>query len=71
MKARGGFGRARPQDGLNLFWFVMNGPKDKMDEVNLCFELAFSRRKRIKYRNVFSKKPTGIEIPITRLQIRI
>ena len=56
MMAHGGYDRSNIQDWLNLFWFIMNEPKDKYDKVKKFIERAISIRKRIKYRDVMSKK---------------
>ena len=56
MMAHGGYDRSNIQDWLNLFWFIMNGSKDKYDKVKLFLERAILIRKRIKYRDVMSKK---------------
>ena len=56
MMAHGGYDRANIQDWLNLFWFIMNGPKDKYDKVKIFLERAILTRKRVKYRDVMTKK---------------
>ena len=56
MRAHGGYDRSNIQDWLNLFWFIMNGSKDKYDKVKLFIERAIMIRKRIKYRDVMLKK---------------
>ena len=56
MMAHGGYDRSNIQDWLNLFWFIMNEPKDKYDKVKLFIERAILIRKRIKYRDVMLKK---------------
>ena len=56
MMAHGGYDRSNIQDWLNLFWFIMNDPKDKYDKVKTFIERAILVRKRIKYRDVMSKK---------------
>ena len=52
MRNHGGYDRHHLQDWLNLFWFIMNGPKDKFDKVKLFIEKAIHIRKRVKYRDV-------------------
>ena len=40
---------------MNLFWFIVNEPKDKYDKVLKFIELAIDSPKRVKYRDVMSK----------------
>lgn len=56
MTAHGGYDRSNIQDWLNLFWFIMNGPKDKYDKVRKFIEKAVLIRKRMKFRDVMLKK---------------
>ena len=56
MMTHGGYDRSNIQDWLNLFWFIMNGSKDKYDKVKIFIERAILIRKRIKYRDVMLKK---------------
>lgn len=56
MMAHGGYNRSNIQDWLNLFWFIMNGSKDKYDKVKIFIERAISIRKRVKFRDVMIKK---------------
>lgn len=57
MSAHPGYDRSRLQDWMNLFWFVWCTPGDKMDKVKAFLKLAVSKRIRIKYREVYGKKP--------------
>ena len=59
MAAHPGYDRARLQDWMNLFWFMWCVPGDKMDKVKAFIKLAVSKRIRIKFRDVFGKKPDG------------
>ena len=59
MKAHPGYDRSRLQDWMNLFWFLWCTPGDKMDKVRAFIRLAVSKRIRLKYRDVFGKKPDG------------
>lgn len=56
IKSHGGYDREHLQDWLNLFWFIVNDPKDKYDKVLKFIELAINSPKRVKYRDVMSKK---------------
>lgn len=56
MRAHGGYDRDNLQDWMNLFWFIMNGPKDKYEKVRLFIELAISSPKRVKFRDAMGKK---------------
>lgn len=56
MREHGGFDREHLQDWLNLFWFIQNGPKDRYDKVLSFIKLAIMEPKRVKYRDVMSKK---------------
>lgn len=56
MMAHGGYNRSNIQDWLNLFWFIMNGPKDKYDKIKKFIERAISIRKRVKFRDAMIKK---------------
>ena len=56
MKEHGGYDREHLQDWMNLFWFIMNDPKDKYDKVQKFIRLAVNSPKRMKYRDVMSKK---------------
>lgn len=41
---------------LNLFWFIMNDPKDKYDKVLKFIEMAVLSPKRVRYRDAMSSK---------------
>lgn len=56
MRAHGEYDRDNLQDWMNLFWFIMNGPKDKYEKVRLFIELAISSPKRVKFRDAMGKK---------------
>lgn len=56
IRSHGGYDREHLQDWMNLFWFIVNEPKDKYDKVLKFIELAINSPKRMKYREVMSKK---------------
>lgn len=58
IRSHGGYDRDTLQDWLNLFWFMTNGPKDRYDKVLLFIEIAILSPKRVKYRDVMSRKST-------------
>lgn len=62
MRAHGGYDKRHLQDWMNLFWFIMNGPKDKFDKVKIFIERAINTRKRVKYRDAMKKNHDTIEI---------
>ena len=51
------FSRTDIQGYLNLFSFIMNPPDDKVAKIEIILDRAFSTKKRLKYRELFSKKP--------------
>ena len=51
-----GYDREHLQDWLNLLWFILNGPEDKYDKVLSFIKLAVSSTKKVRYRDVMSKK---------------
>lgn len=55
MKEHGGYDREHLQDWMNLFWFIMNEPKDRYDKVLKFIRLAIISPKRVKYREVMPK----------------
>ena len=55
MRAHSGYDRANLQGWMNLFWLLANGPRNKMDKGKWFFEMAFSKKIRIKYRGRFRK----------------
>lgn len=55
MSSHGGYNRDELQDWLNLFWFIVNGPKDRYEKVLLFIEKAIKTRKSVKYRDFYSK----------------
>lgn len=54
IKSHGAYDREHLQDWLNLFWFIMNEPKDKYDKVLKFIEMAVLSQKRVRYRDVMS-----------------
>ena len=50
------FNRTDIQGCLNLFSFIMNPPDDKLAKIEIILDRAFSTKKRLKYRELFSKK---------------
>lgn len=56
MRARGGYSRKEVGDWMNLIWFILNGPEDKMDKVKAFVERAIRLQKRVRYRDAMRKK---------------
>ncbi len=56
MRMHGSYERNNLQDWMNLFYFIMNEPHDKYDKVLKFIELAVLSPKRVKFREVMSKK---------------
>ena len=52
-----GFDRDELQGYLNLFVFMMNDPKNKLEKVNLILEKALNTQKVLHFRDYFAKKP--------------
>ena len=57
IKNHGAYDREYLQDWLNLFWFIMNEPKDKYDKVLKFIEIAVSSQKIVRYRDAMKSKP--------------
>lgn len=57
LRAHGPFKRRGLQGWLDLFAFIWNPPISRYDKVVLYLERAISQRKRIKFRDIFPKKP--------------
>lgn len=49
-----GFNRNELQGYLNLFSFMMNKPKNKLEKVNILFELSLNTSKKLTYRQYYS-----------------
>lgn len=56
MRMHGSYEREHIQDWMNLFYFIMNEPKDKYDKVLKFIQLAVYSTKRVKYRDTMCKK---------------
>ena len=56
IRNHGAYDREHLQDWLNLFWFIMNDPKDKYDKVLKFIEMAVLSPKRVRYRDAMSSK---------------
>lgn len=56
IRNHGAYDREHLQDWLNLFWFIMNEPKDKYDKVLKFIEMAVLSPKRVRYRDAMSSK---------------
>ena len=59
MKAHGGYDRDNLQDWMNLIWFILSEPKNRYEKVHKFIILAINSPKRVKYRDVMSKKHSG------------
>ncbi len=53
LRAHSGFMREDLNDYLNLFLFMENGPKDKLEKVEILLNLAFQKCEILKYRKLF------------------
>lgn len=58
MRAHGGYDRDNLQDYMNLISFILNEPNDRYEKVDLFINMALNSPKRVKYRDVMSKKQT-------------
>ena len=56
MKAHGGYNRDNLQDWMNLISFLLNKPYDRYEKVDLFINMALNSPRRVKYRDVMSKK---------------
>lgn len=56
IRNHGAYDREHLQDWLNLFWFIMNEPKDKYDKVLKFIELTVLSPKKVRYRDAMSSK---------------
>lgn len=51
-----GFSRDDIQDWMNLISFILNKPENRYEKLKIFIEMAISSRKRVKFRDVMSKK---------------
>lgn len=51
--AHSGFNRDHLQDFLNLFTFIMNPPKEKLEKIKLLIDKSFTIHKTLKYRDFY------------------
>ena len=56
MRNHEGFSRDNLQDWMNLISFILNDPENRYDKLKIFLKLAISSPKRVKYRDVMSKK---------------
>lgn len=56
MRNHEGFSRNDLQDWLNLISFIINDPENRYDKLKKFLKIAISTPKRVKYRDVMSKK---------------
>ena len=56
IRNHGAYDREHLQDWLNLFWSIMNEPKDKYDKVLKFIELTILSPKKVRYRDAMSYK---------------
>ena len=56
MRAHGGYNRDDLQDWMNLISFILNKPYDRYEKVDLFINMALNSPRRVKYRDVMSKK---------------
>ena len=51
-----GFSRENLQDWMNLISFIINDPENRYDKIKKILIMALSSPKKVKYRDVMSKK---------------
>ena len=56
MKNHEGFSRENLQDWMNLISFIINDPENRYDKIKKILKMALSSPKKVKYRDVMSKK---------------
>jgi hypothetical protein len=56
MRAHGGYNRDNLQDCMNLIWFILSEPKNRYVKIYKFIGLALNSPKKVKYRDVMSKK---------------
>ena len=56
MKSHGGYKREDLQDWMNLIWFILSEPNNRYEKIRKFFNIAVCTHKRVKYRDVMSKK---------------
>ena len=56
MKSHGGYKRENLQDWMNLIWFILSEPSNRYEKIRKFFNIAVCTHKRVKYRDVMSKK---------------
>lgn len=54
LKAHSGFEKKELQDYINLFCFIMNEPKDKLEKVEILLDSAISSDAKIKFRDIYA-----------------
>lgn len=58
MKGHGGYDREDLQNWMNLISFILNKPYDRYEKVDLFIKMALNSPRRVKYRDVMSRKPS-------------
>ena len=71
IRQHGSYDRDNLQNWMNLFYFIVNDPKDKYDKVLKFIELAINSPKRVKYRDVMCKKAMNSTTHSLHVQVRI
>ena len=56
MKSHGGYNRDNLQDWMNLIWFILSKPQNRYEKIRKFFNIAVCTHKRVKYRDVMSKR---------------
>ena len=56
MREHGGYNRDNLQDFMNLIAFILNEPHDRYEKIDLFINMALNSPRRVKYRDVMSKK---------------
>ena len=56
MKSHGGYNRDNLQSWMNLIWFILSKPQNRYEKIRKFFNIAVCTHKRVKYRDVMSKR---------------
>ena len=56
MRNHEGFSRDNIQDWMNLISFIINDPENRYDKLKLFLKMAISAPKKVRFRDVMSKK---------------
>lgn len=59
LKSHSGFKRSQIQGYLDLLYVAMNEPEDKLEKVAMVLDRAMRRRKTIRFRDFYKRKPSS------------